>query len=129
MADASSLIPTTVLHDLSHKLYEKRKKAALESLPNSPQTNHRKGGLIALAAATVGLASEAAQHLERYVNVDLLLAFLGCSFFTAWYEDAVAIQALPCTHHFHTSCIVKWLKVKALCLICKYDIHKGKDHE
>jgi hypothetical protein len=30
----------------------------------SPQTNHPKGGLIGLAAATVGLTSEASQHLE-----------------------------------------------------------------
>ncbi|CAA3028798.1 E3 ubiquitin ligase RIE1 [Olea europaea subsp. europaea] len=45
------------------------------------------------------------------------------------YEDAVAIQAIRCTHHFHTSCIVKWPKVEALCPVCKYDIHKGKDHE
>ncbi|WVZ26519.1 hypothetical protein V8G54_005063 [Vigna mungo] len=33
----------------------------------SPQANHRKGGLIGLAAATVGLTSEAAQHLEQIV--------------------------------------------------------------
>ncbi|CAI9785487.1 unnamed protein product [Fraxinus pennsylvanica] len=206
MANASSLIPTAVLHDLSHKLYEKRKKAALE------------GDLIGLAAATVGLASEAAQHLEQIVppilysfsDQDSRVRYYACEAlyniakvvrgnftvlfnqifevlyklsidsdpndivtegdqfrfetfkdeeklgvvagrivpigYTAKerilqpedgeccmclcrYEDALAIQALPCTHHFHTSCIVKWLKVKALCPICKYDIHKGKDHE
>ncbi|KAK7843206.1 protein vac14 like protein [Quercus suber] len=33
----------------------------------SAQANHRKGGLIGLAAATVGLTSEAAQHLEQIV--------------------------------------------------------------
>jgi vacuole morphology and inheritance protein 14 len=33
----------------------------------SPQANHRKGGLIGLAAVTVGLTSEAAQHLEQIV--------------------------------------------------------------
>ncbi|CAI9787528.1 unnamed protein product [Fraxinus pennsylvanica] len=32
----------------------------------STKANHRKGGLIGLAAATVGLTSEAAQHLENF---------------------------------------------------------------
>ncbi|KAL3830688.1 hypothetical protein ACJIZ3_019490 [Penstemon smallii] len=93
MADALSVIPAAVLRNLSDKLYEKRKNAALEvegivkqltvagdhdkitALINllaneytySPQANHRKGGLIGLAAATVGLTSEAAQHLDQIV--------------------------------------------------------------
>ncbi|KAL1556525.1 PtdIns(3,5)P(2) sythesis regulation factor [Salvia divinorum] len=93
MADALSVVPAAVLRNLSDKLYEKRKNAALEvegivkqlamagdhdkitALINlltneytySPQANHRKGGLIGLAAATVGLTSEAAQHLDQIV--------------------------------------------------------------
>ncbi|XP_020220630.1 protein VAC14 homolog isoform X2 [Cajanus cajan] len=93
MADASSLIPAAVLRNLADKLYEKRKNAALDiegivkqlatagdhdkitavinllttEFTYSPQANHRKGGLIGLAAATVGLTSEAAQHLEQIV--------------------------------------------------------------
>ncbi|NP_001348472.1 Protein VAC14 homolog [Zea mays] len=92
-ADALSIIPGAVLRNLSDKLYEKRKNAALEiegivkqlamageherisavislltnDFTYSPQTNHRKGGLIGLAAVTVGLTSEAAQHLEQIV--------------------------------------------------------------
>ncbi|CAN4123402.1 unnamed protein product [Withania somnifera] len=91
--EAFSLIPASVLRNLSDKLYEKRKNAALElegivkqltvagdhdkiiAVINlltqeyiySPQANHRKGGLIGLAAVTVGLTSEAAQHLEQIV--------------------------------------------------------------
>ncbi|XP_066383759.1 protein VAC14 homolog isoform X4 [Miscanthus floridulus] len=92
-ADALS-IPGAVLRNLSDKLYEKRKNAALEiegivkqlatagehekisavislltnDFTYSPQANHRKqGGLIGLAAVTVGLTSEAAQHLEQIV--------------------------------------------------------------
>ncbi|KAA3462718.1 protein VAC14-like protein [Gossypium australe] len=78
MADALSVIPASVLRNLSDKLYEKRKNAALEfegivkqlassgdhekislvinllttEFVYSPQANHRKGGLIGLAAAT-----------------------------------------------------------------------------
>ncbi|KAG7974381.1 hypothetical protein I3843_06G046900 [Carya illinoinensis] len=93
MADVFAVIPASVLRNLSDKLYEKRKNAALEvegivkqlaaagdhdkisavinllasEFTYSPQANHRKGGLIGLAAATVGLTSEAAQHLEQIV--------------------------------------------------------------
>ncbi|TXG57046.1 hypothetical protein EZV62_018359 [Acer yangbiense] len=86
MADALSVMPAGVLRNLADKLYEKRKNAALElalagdhekisavinllttDFTYSPQANHRKGGLIGLAAATVGLTSEAAQHLEQIV--------------------------------------------------------------
>ncbi|KAJ9153046.1 hypothetical protein P3X46_026535 [Hevea brasiliensis] len=93
MADALSVVPFSVLRNLSDKLYEKRKNAALEvegivkqlaaagdhdkisavinllttDFTYSPQANHRKGGLIGLAAATVGLTTEAAQHLEQIV--------------------------------------------------------------
>ncbi|CAM6095577.1 unnamed protein product [Calypogeia fissa] len=93
MSDSTTLLPASVLRNLSDKLYEKRKNAALEvegivkSLTTageheriagvinilihdfalSPQANHRKGGLIGLAAATVGLAAEAAQHLDKIV--------------------------------------------------------------
>ncbi|XP_076885337.1 protein VAC14 homolog [Bidens hawaiensis] len=93
MADALTAIPAAVLRNLSDKLYEKRKNAALEvegivkqltaagdhdkitalikllanEFAYSPQANHRKGGLIGLAAATVGLSTEAAQHLEQII--------------------------------------------------------------
>ncbi|XP_038984891.1 protein VAC14 homolog [Phoenix dactylifera] len=93
MADALSVIPAAVLRNLADKLYEKRKNAALEiegivkqltlagehdkiaavikllttEFTSSSQANHRKGGLIGLAAATVGLATEASQHLEQIV--------------------------------------------------------------
>ncbi|KAJ8555081.1 hypothetical protein K7X08_000016 [Anisodus acutangulus] len=91
--EALSLIPASVLRNLSDKLYEKRKNAALElegivkqlavagdhekitavinllthEYTYSPQANHCKGGLIGLAAVTVGLTLEAAQHLEQIV--------------------------------------------------------------
>lgn len=93
MADALSAIPAFVLRNLADKLYEKRKNAALEvegvvkqltavgdhdkinavinlltrEFTDSSQANHRKGGLIGLAAVTVGLTSEASQHLEQIV--------------------------------------------------------------
>ncbi|CAM8945540.1 unnamed protein product [Rhodiola kirilowii] len=91
MGDGVAVIPASVLRNLSDKLYEKRKNAALEvegivrqlakdhdkiravinllitDFTSSPHSNHRKGGLISLAAATVGLTSEASQHLEQII--------------------------------------------------------------
>ncbi|KAL0737411.1 hypothetical protein Bca4012_013621 [Brassica carinata] len=90
MSDALSLIPAAVHRNLSDKLYEKRKYAALEientvknltsagdhdklskvidmlvkEFAKSPQPYHRQGGVLALAAVTVGLSSEAPQYLE-----------------------------------------------------------------
>uniref|UniRef100_A0A3Q7FZA7 EF-hand domain-containing protein n=2 Tax=Solanum lycopersicum TaxID=4081 RepID=A0A3Q7FZA7_SOLLC len=108
---ALSVIPAAVLRNLSDKLYEKRKNAALElegivkhltsagdhdkitavisllsqEYTYSPQAHNRKatffqkaffsnkhtpelqGGLIGLAAVTVGLTSDAAQHLKQIV--------------------------------------------------------------
>lgn len=87
------VIPAAVQRGLADKLYEKRKIAALEiegivkhlaiageherisavinlltsEFTYSPQTNQRKGGLIGLAAVTVGLAAEAPQHLDEIV--------------------------------------------------------------
>ncbi|XP_051145020.1 E3 ubiquitin protein ligase RIE1 [Andrographis paniculata] len=43
------------------------------------------------------------------------------------YEDETELHALPCNHHFHSTCIVKWLKMNATCPLCKYNILKGNE--
>ncbi|XP_057759580.1 E3 ubiquitin protein ligase RIE1-like [Arachis stenosperma] len=43
------------------------------------------------------------------------------------YEDGTELHALPCNHHFHSLCIVKWLKMNATCPLCKYNILKGNE--
>lgn len=43
------------------------------------------------------------------------------------YEDGVELHTLPCNHHFHSSCIIKWLKMNATCPLCKYNILKGNE--
>ncbi|KAK1314740.1 E3 ubiquitin protein ligase RIE1 [Acorus calamus] len=43
------------------------------------------------------------------------------------YEGGVEIHELPCNHHFHSSCIIKWLRINATCPLCKYNILKGND--
>ncbi|KAJ4915575.1 E3 ubiquitin-protein ligase [Raphanus sativus] len=47
------------------------------------------------------------------------------------YEDGSELRELPCGHHFHCSCVDKWLYINATCPLCKYDILKSSnlDHE
>ncbi|RXH70351.1 hypothetical protein DVH24_007607 [Malus domestica] len=43
------------------------------------------------------------------------------------YEDGTELHTLPCNHHFHATCIVKWLKMNATCPLCKFNILKGNE--
>ncbi|CAM6049783.1 unnamed protein product [Sphagnum compactum] len=41
------------------------------------------------------------------------------------YDDGVELREIPCTHHFHSVCIDKWLRINATCPLCKYNIIHG----
>uniref|UniRef100_A0A803M3F5 RING-type E3 ubiquitin transferase n=1 Tax=Chenopodium quinoa TaxID=63459 RepID=A0A803M3F5_CHEQI len=41
------------------------------------------------------------------------------------YEDGSELRELPCRHHFHCTCIDKWLHINATCPLCKYNILKN----
>ncbi|KAF5952961.1 hypothetical protein HYC85_010905 [Camellia sinensis] len=41
------------------------------------------------------------------------------------YEDGTELRELPCRHHFHCSCIDKWLYINATCPLCKFNILKN----
>ncbi|XP_077236027.1 E3 ubiquitin protein ligase RIE1-like [Tasmannia lanceolata] len=43
------------------------------------------------------------------------------------YEDGAELHSLPCNHHFHSTCISKWLRLNATCPLCKYNILKGSE--
>ncbi|KAL0694341.1 hypothetical protein Bca4012_061521 [Brassica carinata] len=43
------------------------------------------------------------------------------------YEDGSELRELPCGHHFHCSCVDKWLYINATCPLCKYDILKSSN--
>ncbi|CAA6656330.1 unnamed protein product [Spirodela intermedia] len=51
-----------------------------------------------------------------------------CCICLCTYEDGVELRELPCNHHFHTSCIDKWLYINATCPLCKYNIRKDGSH-
>ncbi|GAX78869.1 hypothetical protein CEUSTIGMA_g6308.t1 [Chlamydomonas eustigma] len=93
MVNAEDLLPPSVVRLVGDKLYEKRKVAALEveqivkklaaandqrtiwniidrlisEFAFSQQANHRKGALLCLAAATVGLGEPTEAHLRQIV--------------------------------------------------------------
>ncbi|CAI9787486.1 unnamed protein product [Fraxinus pennsylvanica] len=42
------------------------------------------------------------------------------------YVDGVELCRLPCNHHFHHKCITKWLRINAICPLCKFNIIRGE---
>ncbi|PWA69507.1 hypothetical protein CTI12_AA296280 [Artemisia annua] len=51
-----------------------------------------------------------------------------CCICLSAYDDGAELRELPCSHHFHCSCIDKWLYINATCPLCKYNIVKNQTH-
>ncbi|KAG1327706.1 E3 ubiquitin protein ligase RIE1 [Cocos nucifera] len=51
-----------------------------------------------------------------------------CCICLSQYEDGAELHSLPCNHHFHSGCIVKWLRINATCPLCKYNILQGDEY-
>uniref|UniRef100_A0A0A9DGL0 RING-type domain-containing protein n=1 Tax=Arundo donax TaxID=35708 RepID=A0A0A9DGL0_ARUDO len=45
-----------------------------------------------------------------------------CCVCLARYMDNDDLRMLPCAHFFHKECVDKWLKINALCPLCKAEI-------
>lgn len=45
-----------------------------------------------------------------------------CCICLAKYADNDELRELPCTHFFHMDCVDKWLKINALCPLCKCEV-------
>lgn len=45
-----------------------------------------------------------------------------CCICLAKYADNDELRELPCFHFFHVECVDKWLKINALCPLCKYEV-------
>lgn len=48
-----------------------------------------------------------------------------CCICLSSYVDGTELYRLPCTHHFHCECIGRWLRTKATCPLCKFNIRRG----
>jgi hypothetical protein len=51
----------------------------------------------------------------------LILAQVCCICLTK-YGDDDELRELPCNHLFHVQCVDKWLKINAVCPLCKTEI-------
>lgn len=51
-----------------------------------------------------------------------------CCICLSTYDDGIELRELPCSHHFHCTCIDKWLRINATCPLCKYNIIKSSNN-
>ena len=57
---------------------------------------------------------------HRFDRVYMISGFLQvCCICLANYENNDELRELPCSHLFHKDCVDKWLKINALCPLCK----------
>jgi hypothetical protein len=53
-----------------------------------------------------------------------------CCICLSQYEDEVEVREIQCGHHFHASCVDKWLRINATCPLCKHNIiHGNNSHQ
>ncbi|VVA94453.1 unnamed protein product [Arabis nemorensis] len=95
-------------------------KYKFQMMNNGEKQGDNAGGkMIPVEAGTDSLGNE---HVLLPEDADCCVCL--CS-----YEDGAELVALPCNHHFHSTCIVKWLKINATCPLCKFNIVKGNEQE
>jgi len=77
--------------------------------PRNGDGNGNEGGSGVLAAGT---------DKERVVSAEDAV----CCICLARYVDNDELRLLPCGHFFHKDCVDKWLKINALCPLCKSEL-------
>ncbi|GAA0160110.1 hypothetical protein LIER_16740 [Lithospermum erythrorhizon] len=50
-----------------------------------------------------------------------------CCICLSAYDDGDELRELPCCHHFHCTCVDKWLFINATCPLCKYNIMQNSN--
>lgn len=51
-----------------------------------------------------------------------------CCICLSCYEDNVELRELPCGHHFHCTCVDRWLRMNSTCPLCKYNVSKNNNN-
>ncbi|GLT48005.1 hypothetical protein SLA2020_216500 [Shorea laevis] len=88
-----------------------------ETLTNNEKPAVGAGKMVPTETSSGYLANE---HMLLHEDAECCICLTS-------YEDGVELHTLPCNHHFHATCIVKWLKMNATCPLCKYNIVKGNE--
>ncbi|KAH1119309.1 hypothetical protein GLYMA_17G203800v4 [Glycine max] len=70
------------------------------------------------SAAAEGGVVAAGTEKERVISGEDAV----CCICLAKYENNDELRELPCSHLFHKDCVDKWLKINALCPLCKSDV-------
>ncbi|CAL9007023.1 unnamed protein product [Prunus brigantina] len=100
--------------------------ATEEEIDRLPKFKFRRTGnfekLNGEAQASEGLMTECNTHAptEHVISQD----DAECCICLSVYDNGAELRGLPCHHHFHCSCIDKWLYINATCPLCKFNILK-----
>ncbi|KAK3437007.1 E3 ubiquitin-protein ligase At1g63170 [Eucalyptus grandis] len=84
-------------------------KFKLKKNRNSSDTENSASGEGVIAAGT---------ERERVISGDDAV----CCICLAKYANNDELRELPCNHFFHKECVDKWLKINALCPLCKSEV-------
>lgn len=101
--------------------------ASDEDINNLPTAKFRKASSDEKAKGEKQLAGVMAYvgGSENMMERPLFEDAAECCICLSSYEDGVELRDLPCSHHFHGTCINKWLRINATCPLCKYNIVHG----
>eukprot|EP00270_Netrium_digitus_P002275 TRINITY_DN1255_c0_g1_i1.p1 TRINITY_DN1255_c0_g1~~TRINITY_DN1255_c0_g1_i1.p1 ORF type:complete len:500 (-),score=110.97 TRINITY_DN1255_c0_g1_i1:180-1679(-) len=95
-----------------------RTRNVLERVPTGAPASPSSPSLSPSSSSpTTAAATEADHPLDDDDN--------ECCICLMTYEEGALLRKLPCRHHFHTSCIDRWLKTKPTCPLCKSNITKS----
>ncbi|CAH8382916.1 unnamed protein product [Eruca vesicaria subsp. sativa] len=110
---------------------EKQEGASKEDIEQLTKFKFRKVGDVNKHAGdeaqgnTEGIMTECGT--DSPIEHTLLQEDAECCICLCAYEDGSELRELPCGHHFHCSCVDKWLYINATCPLCKYDILKSSN--
>ncbi|XP_008803038.2 E3 ubiquitin-protein ligase At1g12760-like isoform X2 [Phoenix dactylifera] len=81
------------------------------------------GGDISRPSGGIMTESGSDQPIEHVLSAE----DAECCICLSSYDDGVELRELPCSHHFHCTCIDKWLRISATCPLCKFNVIKRSD--
>lgn len=99
-----------------HQLPKYKFRTIVEAEKLSSETSEPSGGIMIECGSETPI-----EHVLSAEDAE-------CCICLSAYDDGVELRELPCSHHFHSSCIDKWLYINATCPLCKYSITKSATH-